>query len=97
MAEIVKEATIGNKLFIFLVCVSVGAFVASWIVPPTGVVDGSVLEGMGWLFALAGLDTVRHAIDRGIDARISKGDTTFSITNPDPQPVCERPIETKES
>lgn len=83
MFEVIKDATIGNKLFIFLVVVSVALFVASWLWPPTSIVDDSVLSGMGWLFAFGCLDTLRDAIRRGIDAKLTKGDTSIEINNPD--------------
>ena len=57
--------------------------VAGLLMPPMGVIDGSVLTAVGELFAFAALDTVWHAIDKGIDAKITHGQTTLNLTNDD--------------
>lgn len=79
MAEIVKKSTIGNPIFwvSFLLCA--GMLIAGFIVPPTGKIDGSVLKGVGELFAFPTLWTVRHGIDKGIDTRLRHGNTEVTI------------------
>jgi hypothetical protein len=57
--------------------------VAGLLMPPMGVIDGSVLTAVGELFAFAALATVWHAIDKGIDAKITHGQTTLNLTNDD--------------
>lgn len=57
--------------------------VAGLLMPPMGVIDGSVLTVVGELFAFAALATVWHAIDKGIDAKITHGQTTLNLTNDD--------------
>ena len=59
--------------------ISIALIVASWFVPPMGIIDGSVLAGTGEIFAFAALGTVIKAIDKGIDATITKGDTSITI------------------
>ena len=61
----------------------VGLFVAGFVVPPTGIIDGSVLTAGGFIFGVAGLFTVIHAIDRGLDAKVSHGQTSLEIQNDD--------------
>lgn len=56
---------------------------ASWIVPPRGVIDGSVLAAVGELFAFGSLAAVFHALDKGADATIKHGNTEITINNDD--------------
>lgn len=64
-----------------LTSVAVALIVTSFFVPPTGVVDPSVLAAVGEIFAFAALLTVWHGIDKGMDAKIQHGSTTVEITN----------------
>lgn len=79
MAEIVKKSTVGNPVFwvSFLLCA--GLLIAGFLVPPTGSIDGSVLTGVGELFAFPTLWTVWHGIDKGIDAKLKHGNTEVTI------------------
>lgn len=79
MAEELKKGTIKNPVFwiSFILCASL--IVAGFIVPPTGVIDGSVLKGVGEMFAFPTLWTVAGAIDKGIDAKLTHGNTTLAI------------------
>lgn len=67
--------------WVFLAClvVAIGLIVASFFIPPAGVIDGSVLAGVGELFAFAALGEVGAAIEKGKTAKISKGNTTLAI------------------
>lgn len=53
--------------------------IASFIVPPMGVIDSSVLIATSEIFAFAALGTVVKAIDEGKTAKIRKGDTELSV------------------
>ena len=68
---------------IFLICliISIGLMVAGFCVPPTGVIDGSVLKAIGILFLFAALAVGSHAIELGYDLKVSKGDTSVEIHN----------------
>lgn len=68
---------------ILLTAVAVLLIVAGFIVPPMGVIDGSVISAVGELIAFAALLTLWHAIDKGIDAKFSHGNTTLELTNDD--------------
>lgn len=50
--NLLKEATIHNTWFIIMSFISVMMLIISWLLPPTGVVDPSVLQAnaeiMGW-------------------------------------------------
>ena len=68
-----------NIWFVFFSIVAVGLIITSFFVPPTGVIDGSVLAATGEIFAFAALGTVIKAIDKGIDAQVQHNNTTVTI------------------
>lgn len=55
----------------------------SFFVPPTGVIDGSVIAAVGELFMFAALFAAWEAIDRGMDAKFKRGDFEMELNNPD--------------
>jgi len=65
----------------FWICLvaSICMEIAGMIIPPQGVIDGSVITGVGFLFGFAVLWCVYQAIEKGIDARIEHGDTTIEL------------------
>lgn len=69
---------------VFLICLltSVCLIVAGFIVPPTGVVDGSVLTAVGELLGFAALATGFRAIDKGLATTIKHGKTELQIKDP---------------
>lgn len=81
MKKILKN--INKKAFWICLTVSVLLIVTSFILPPTGVVDTSVLAAVGEIFGFATLGTVIGAIDRGADITLSKGDMSINVDNPD--------------
>lgn len=68
-----------NWWFYILTGISILLLIASFCVPPMGVIDSSVLLATSEIFAFAGLGTVIKAIDKGMKASVKKGDTEFSI------------------
>ena len=76
LREKCSKAKIASAVLSFI---AVGLLIASFFVPPTGVVDGSVLAAVGEIFAFAALFAVWEAVDKGIDAKIVHGNTTISI------------------
>lgn len=67
------------------VCIvsAVGLFIASFCVPPTGVIDGSVLRAGSLLFAFGSLAVLREAIREGIGAKLTHGNTTIEVHDMD--------------
>ena len=57
--------------------------VASFILPPMGIVDNSVLAAVGELDGVIALGAVIKAIDRGVDATFQHNNTSVTITNKD--------------
>lgn len=72
-----------KKIAAGLTAIAVGLIVASFFIPPTGVIDGSVLAAVGELFAFAALFMAWEALDRGIDTKVTHGNTTIELNNDD--------------
>lgn len=81
----VKRVLFRDIWFYILSTTAIGLIIASFVVPPTGVIDPSVLAATGEVFAFAALGTVIHAIDAGIDAKVTHNNTTVEVSNPDPK------------
>lgn len=72
-------------LWIFAI-VTISLFVASFIVPPTGVIDPSVLKAAAFLFAFATLAEAREAIREGLGVKLTHGHTTIVVSDLDGKP-----------
>lgn len=84
--KFIKSLSNGTQcLFYLITIVAVLLIVVGFALPPIGVIDTSALSGVGWLFAFASLCIIMYSVSRGMDARISRGDTSIQITNPDPE------------
>ena len=55
--------------------------VASFLLPPMGVVDNSVLAAVGELDGVIAIGTVIKAIDKGSSASITHNNTSLTINN----------------
>lgn len=66
---------------IFVVCFlsSLALMAASFCLPPQGVIDPSVLKGVGELLAFPTLLATYECIMKGIGVKYSKGDTTIEV------------------
>ena len=76
---------------------AIALLLASFIVPPTGIIDPSVLKGASLVACFAGLFVIREAIREGLGVKLTHGDTTIEIKDLDgagkPDPI---PDETEE-
>lgn len=79
MGQVIKDAVLHNTVFWICLAVSVLLLISGFVVPPTGVIDASVLKGVGELFGFAALGVLGHAIDKGLDTRIKHGDTIIEV------------------
>lgn len=61
--------------------VSVGLIVGGFLVPPTGVIDGSVLKAVGELLLFPTLLYGFRAVELGLKVKFKKGDTSITIDN----------------
>lgn len=68
---------------IFYVCLSVAIvlLLVSFFVPPTGVIDPSVLKAAGILLGFAALGIVGKNLSLGKDVTFSHGDTEVTIAD----------------
>ena len=79
MGEIVKNTWRESFWFKFLTIDTIILLVASFLIPPTGVIDPSVIAAVGEIEVLAALWIVYKAVQKGTGAHISKGDINIDI------------------
>ena len=84
MSKFFKNFTKSNKIA-FWVClaISVTLLTVSFLLPPKGQIDPSVLRGVGEIFAFAVLYVVIEALQRGTDVTIHKDNIDITLNNPD--------------
>ena len=80
MAKKIFQVLKQDVLFYVLTVVSLLLIIASFVLPPAGVIDNSVFAGVGEIFAFASLNEVRRAISTGMSAKVQHNDTSVSIT-----------------
>lgn len=79
MKDVLKKAVDHNYAFWITLTVSIILLIASFIVPPLGIIDSSVLLGISELGFFATLGVLASAIDKGLDARVKHNDTEITI------------------
>lgn len=79
MNETFKKCVLHNIYFSVLALISIILIVVSFFLPPQGVIDPTVMAGVGELFAWAALGTVLHAIDKDKTISLSHGETTITV------------------
>ncbi|MCQ2128270.1 MAG: hypothetical protein MJZ08_02410 [Bacteroidaceae bacterium] len=67
---------------VFWICLSLTAIlcVVGFLLPPQGVIDGSVLEAGALFFGYATLNRATQLIREHYNITLSKGDVTLSVT-----------------
>lgn len=63
--------------------ISVVLLIAGFLMPPMGVIDGSVLTAVGELLLFPVIIYGFRAIELGLEVKIQKGDTTVEIHKDD--------------
>ena len=79
MRKILKETWLTNIWMRILSISSILLIIASFFVPPLGVIDGSILAAVGELEALGVLWIVLRAVEKGTAASFKKGDVEVDI------------------
>jgi len=72
------------KVFYLNLSVSIALIVGGFIIPPTGIIDGSVLTAVGLLLmfaVVAQIPRILDAIHQGKSIKVSKGDLSFEATS----------------
>lgn len=70
-------------LFTITLLVAIALFIGGFLVPPTGVIDGSVLTAAGILLGFGALAQVPTLIRKGADFTLTHGSTSLQVNNPD--------------
>lgn len=82
-----KNISLQTTILLWLFALtSIGLFIASFIVPPRGTIDPSVLKAVSLLFAFATLAEAREAIREGLGVKLTHGQTTIEVHDLDGQP-----------
>ena len=79
MREILKVTWESNIWLRILTISSILLIIASFFVPPLGILDGSVLAAVGELEGLGVLWIVLRAVENGTGASFKKGDVEVDI------------------
>ena len=73
-----------NNVFFWIFSVAgLLLIIASFLLPPMGVVDNSILAVVGELDGVIALGAVIKAIDKGTDVSLQHNNTSVTITNKD--------------
>lgn len=76
-------------LFTITTLAAISLFVAGFLVPPMGIIDGSVLKAGGILLGFGSVAQVPELARRGTDVKLQHGQTQLSVTNPDTDKECD--------
>lgn len=63
--------------------VSIALLIAGFLLPPMGMIDGSVLSAVGELLIFPVIVYGFRAIELGLEVKFTKGDTTVEISKDD--------------
>lgn len=74
-----KFKTMNRKVFYICLITSIALMAGGFFCPPLGVIDGSVLTGVGCLLGFATLNVVIMGINNGTDVHVEKGDLHIDI------------------
>ncbi len=69
------------KTFYITLTTSIILIVGGFLVPPVGIIDGSVLTAVGLLLMFAVIEKIPEAIKAGRNLKITKGDLTVDVTS----------------
>ena len=69
------------KTFYINLVVSILLIVGGFLVPPVGIIDGSVLTAVGLLLMFSVIERVPEAIKAGRNIKLQKGDSSVEITS----------------
>ena len=87
-----KKNRFSKATFLLCLIVSVGMMVGGFFVPPLGIIDGSIITGVGELLAFAALAMVPSVISSAKSTKvITRSGTTIEVKGKEPQPP--KPVE----
>lgn len=68
-------------MFIINFAVSILLIVGGFLVPPVGIIDGSVLTAVGLLLMFSAIEKIPEAIKAGRNLKIQKGDFSAEVSS----------------
>ena len=83
MEKFYKNYLQSNLFFWLFSIAGLLLIIASFLLPPMGIVDNSILAAVGELDGLIALGAVIKAIDKGSSASFQHNNTSVTITNKD--------------
>lgn len=83
MGGTIKKAVEKNWAFWICLGVSIVLIVGGALTPPPFVIDSSIFIATGEMLAFASLWVLYRAVEKGVDAKITKGDMELKLENPD--------------
>ena len=87
-----KKNRFSKATFLLCLIVSVGMMVGGFFVPPLGIIDGSIITGVGELLAFAALAMVPSVILSAKSTKVTtRSGTTIEVKGKEPQPP--KPVE----
>ena len=87
-----KKNRFSKATFLLCLIVSVGMMVGGFFVPPLGIIDGSIITGVGELLAFAALAMVPSVISSAKSTKVTtRSGTTIEVKGKEPQPL--KPVE----
>ena len=89
MKEFYTQYMLHNLPFHILTGIAIALIIISFILPPTGEIDPSVLQGVGEIFGFLSLYTIVRAIEKGSTASLKKGDLELEIKEENKEEVEE--------
>lgn len=75
--------TWAKVLFWIFLIIGTGLIIASWLVPPMGIIDSSVLAAFGEFQGFASIGLGFEAIFQGKNVTLSKGNTQINVSQAD--------------
>ncbi len=72
-------------MFYINLAVSILLMVVGFLVPPMGVIDGSVLTAVGLLLMFVVIEKIPALVKAGKSIRLSKGDFTAEVESQEPR------------
>lgn len=85
-----------NPAFWVCLAMTIALLLGGFFTPPRAKIDGSILTACGILFAFATLETVHHAIRKGVDAKVKHGQTELTVGDLNKDKTEEDGTETEE-
>lgn len=72
------------KTFYVNLVISILLIVGGCLVPPVGIIDGSVLTAVGLLLMFSVIEKIPKAIKAGKNIKVQKGDSSVEISTSEP-------------